>query len=186
MRILLIEDDPLIGDGLKIGLTKSGFGVDWFTNGADGEEHTARDAHPHAGSGADGCAGQTLEVDSVHLSVEHDGEDEGHDGEDQGDGSEDPVDRGDLVVDDRDDRGDEREDSRDETDDRRVGVVELHVGELLSLDSHSPAEHVHSGHGDAGTEPQDGDVHLGPGEEHPGNHQHGADESDDSHPIDIT
>lgn len=38
MRILLIEDDPLIGDGLKIGLTKSGFGVDWFTNGADGEE----------------------------------------------------------------------------------------------------------------------------------------------------
>lgn len=38
MRILLIEDDPLIGDGLKIGLEKSGFSVDWFTNGADGEE----------------------------------------------------------------------------------------------------------------------------------------------------
>lgn len=38
MRILLIEDDPLIGDGLKTGLTKSGFSTDWFTNGADGEE----------------------------------------------------------------------------------------------------------------------------------------------------
>lgn len=38
MRILLIEDDPLIGDGLKIGLEKLGFSVDWFTNGAEGEE----------------------------------------------------------------------------------------------------------------------------------------------------
>lgn len=38
MRVLLIEDDPLIGDGLKTGLTKSGFSTDWFTNGADGEE----------------------------------------------------------------------------------------------------------------------------------------------------
>lgn len=38
MRILLIEDDQLIGDGLKIGLTKLGFSVDWFTNGEDGQE----------------------------------------------------------------------------------------------------------------------------------------------------
>lgn len=38
MKILLIEDDPLIGDGLKMGLTKSGFSVDWFVNGGDGEE----------------------------------------------------------------------------------------------------------------------------------------------------
>ncbi|OOS00679.1 two-component system response regulator QseB [Canicola haemoglobinophilus] len=36
MRILLIEDDPLIGDGLKLGLTKSGFSVDWFTDGKTG------------------------------------------------------------------------------------------------------------------------------------------------------
>ena len=36
MRILLIEDDPLIGDGIKIGLTKSGFSVDWFTDGTTG------------------------------------------------------------------------------------------------------------------------------------------------------
>ncbi|MBQ2810699.1 MAG: response regulator [Alphaproteobacteria bacterium] len=38
MRILLVEDDNLIGDGIKIGLEKSGFSVDWFDNGADGEE----------------------------------------------------------------------------------------------------------------------------------------------------
>ncbi|WP_301099153.1 response regulator [Otariodibacter sp.] len=36
MRILLIEDDPLIGEGLKIGLSKSGFSVDWFTDGKTG------------------------------------------------------------------------------------------------------------------------------------------------------
>lgn len=36
MRILLIEDDPLIGDGLKLGLTKSGFSVDWFRDGKSG------------------------------------------------------------------------------------------------------------------------------------------------------
>lgn len=38
MRILLIEDDTLIGDGLKIGLEKLGFTVDWFTDGLDGQE----------------------------------------------------------------------------------------------------------------------------------------------------
>ncbi|QGM81600.1 response regulator [Otariodibacter oris] len=36
MRILLIEDDPLIGEGLKAGLSKSGFSVDWFTDGKTG------------------------------------------------------------------------------------------------------------------------------------------------------
>lgn len=36
MRILLIEDDSLIGEGLKIGLTKSGFTVDWFSDGKTG------------------------------------------------------------------------------------------------------------------------------------------------------
>ncbi len=36
MRILLIEDDSLIGEGLKLGLTKSGFSVDWFTDGKTG------------------------------------------------------------------------------------------------------------------------------------------------------
>lgn len=38
MRILLIEDDNLIGDGIKTGLEKSNFTVDWFDNGEDGEE----------------------------------------------------------------------------------------------------------------------------------------------------
>lgn len=38
MRILLVEDDPLIGDGLNIGLGKLGFAVDWFKNGLDGRE----------------------------------------------------------------------------------------------------------------------------------------------------
>lgn len=33
MRILLIEDDPLIGEGLKLGLTKQDFAVDWFDDG---------------------------------------------------------------------------------------------------------------------------------------------------------
>ena len=38
MRIRLIEDDSLIGDGLKIGLEKLGFTVDWFDDGLDGKE----------------------------------------------------------------------------------------------------------------------------------------------------
>jgi two-component system response regulator QseB len=37
MRILIIEDDKLIGDGLKAGLTKMGFTVDWFTDGKLGQ-----------------------------------------------------------------------------------------------------------------------------------------------------
>ena len=38
MRILLIEDDRIIGDGTKTGLTKQGFSVDWFTDGLDGRD----------------------------------------------------------------------------------------------------------------------------------------------------
>ncbi|XVH58327.1 quorum sensing response regulator transcription factor QseB [Providencia hangzhouensis] len=37
MRILLIEDDRLIGDGLKVGLTQLGFSVDWFMDGKLGQ-----------------------------------------------------------------------------------------------------------------------------------------------------
>ncbi|MCX9033484.1 two-component system response regulator QseB [Citrobacter portucalensis] len=37
MRILLIEDDTLIGDGLKTGLSKMGFSIDWFTEGRQGK-----------------------------------------------------------------------------------------------------------------------------------------------------
>lgn len=38
MRILLIEDDRLIGDGLNTGLNRLGFTLDWFTDGLTGEE----------------------------------------------------------------------------------------------------------------------------------------------------
>ncbi|MFX1765888.1 response regulator [Paraburkholderia sp. A1RI-2L] len=33
MRILLVEDDPLIGNGLRIGLRREGFAVDWVQDG---------------------------------------------------------------------------------------------------------------------------------------------------------
>jgi len=35
MRILLVEDDPLLGDGLQVGLGQSGFTVDWLRDGLD-------------------------------------------------------------------------------------------------------------------------------------------------------
>ena len=38
MRILLIEDDRLIGDGIRAGLGKLGFSLDWFTDGPTGRE----------------------------------------------------------------------------------------------------------------------------------------------------
>ena len=37
MRILVVEDDKLIGDGIKVGLTKMGFSIDWFTRGEEGK-----------------------------------------------------------------------------------------------------------------------------------------------------
>lgn len=33
MRILLVEDDPLLGDGLRAGLRQQGFAVDWVRDG---------------------------------------------------------------------------------------------------------------------------------------------------------
>ncbi|KGQ69627.1 DNA-binding response regulator [Chelonobacter oris] len=45
MRILLIEDDPLIGDGLKVGLTQFNYRVDWFQDGKTGFE--ALDSAPY-------------------------------------------------------------------------------------------------------------------------------------------
>lgn len=38
MRLLLLEDDPLIGDGLEAGLAKFGFAVDWFHDGEAGQK----------------------------------------------------------------------------------------------------------------------------------------------------
>ena len=42
MRILLVEDDPLLGDGLQAGLRQQGFAVDWVRDGeaADRELRT--------------------------------------------------------------------------------------------------------------------------------------------------
>jgi two-component system response regulator QseB len=37
MRILVVEDDKMIGDGLKAGLSKMGFSIDWFTDGHTGQ-----------------------------------------------------------------------------------------------------------------------------------------------------
>ncbi|MFP3710702.1 response regulator, partial [Paraburkholderia sp. SIMBA_009] len=33
MRVLLVEDDPLIGSGLEQGLKQEGFAVDWVKDG---------------------------------------------------------------------------------------------------------------------------------------------------------
>ena len=45
MRILLIEDDSMIGDGIKAGLGKLGFTLDWFTDGEMGK--AALDSAPY-------------------------------------------------------------------------------------------------------------------------------------------
>ncbi|MBS1148128.1 MAG: Two component Transcriptional regulator, Winged helix family, partial [Proteobacteria bacterium] len=33
MRILLVEDDRMLGDGLQAGLTQAGYAVDWLRDG---------------------------------------------------------------------------------------------------------------------------------------------------------
>jgi two-component system OmpR family response regulator/two-component system response regulator QseB len=46
MRILLAEDDPLLGDGLRAGLRQQGFLVDWVRDGAAAERELR--AQPYA------------------------------------------------------------------------------------------------------------------------------------------
>jgi two-component system OmpR family response regulator/two-component system response regulator QseB len=46
MRILLAEDDPLLGDGLRAGLRQLGFGVDWVRDGEAAERELR--AQPYA------------------------------------------------------------------------------------------------------------------------------------------
>ncbi len=36
MRLLLLEDDPVLGDGLRTGLAQAGFTVDWLQDGQQG------------------------------------------------------------------------------------------------------------------------------------------------------
>ena len=45
MRILLIEDDPMIGNSLAKALRDLGISVDWVTDGLDGEEALAAGEH---------------------------------------------------------------------------------------------------------------------------------------------
>jgi two-component system OmpR family response regulator/two-component system response regulator QseB len=46
MRVLLAEDDPLLGDGLRAGLRQLGFQVDWVRDGAAAESELR--AQPYA------------------------------------------------------------------------------------------------------------------------------------------
>ena len=46
MRILLVEDDVLLGDGIRAGLRQQGFQVDWVRDG-DAAQRELR-AHVHA------------------------------------------------------------------------------------------------------------------------------------------
>jgi DNA-binding response OmpR family regulator len=48
MRILLVEDDPLLGDGLRAGLRQQGFLVDWVRDGAAAERELAAGTHAAA------------------------------------------------------------------------------------------------------------------------------------------
>lgn len=41
MRILLVEDDPLLGDGVRSGLRQQGFAVDWVRDGLAAEREIA-------------------------------------------------------------------------------------------------------------------------------------------------
>ena len=46
MRILLVEDDKLLGDGIRVGLTQADFAVDWVQDGMLGD--TALHTEPYA------------------------------------------------------------------------------------------------------------------------------------------
>lgn len=48
MRILLAEDDPLLGDGLRAGLRQLGFQVDWVRDGAAAEHELRAGEHAAA------------------------------------------------------------------------------------------------------------------------------------------
>ncbi len=37
MRLLLVEDDKLLGDGIQAGLIQSGYAVDWMETGESAE-----------------------------------------------------------------------------------------------------------------------------------------------------
>ena len=45
MRLLLAEDDPMIGDGVRRGLAQDGFAVDWVRDGRAAELALAENVH---------------------------------------------------------------------------------------------------------------------------------------------
>ncbi len=49
MRVLVVEDDPLLGDGIQAGLAQAGFATDWVRDGA-AAELALRTASPDAAS----------------------------------------------------------------------------------------------------------------------------------------
>ena len=48
MRVLIAEDDPLIGDGLRVGLRQRGFVVDWVRDGQAAERELGSEAYAAA------------------------------------------------------------------------------------------------------------------------------------------
>ena len=45
MRVLLVEDDPLLGEGVELGLKKAGYAVDWVRDGETAETALISDDH---------------------------------------------------------------------------------------------------------------------------------------------
>jgi two-component system response regulator QseB len=48
MRLLLVEDDPMIGEALQAGLVQAGYAVDWVRDGVQGELAAANDVYDAA------------------------------------------------------------------------------------------------------------------------------------------
>src|SRR5690606_6643584 len=45
MRLLLVEDDPALGDGLQSALRQEGYAVDWVTDGLEAETAIGNEAY---------------------------------------------------------------------------------------------------------------------------------------------
>lgn len=45
MRVLLVEDDALLGDAIQAGLKQSGYAVDWMRDGVSGDQALATEAY---------------------------------------------------------------------------------------------------------------------------------------------
>ena len=54
MRVLLVEDDPMIGKAVQQGLRNAGFSVDWVQTGPDAELEGADEARDGRGAEREG------------------------------------------------------------------------------------------------------------------------------------